>query len=80
MKNKVQENKVQENKIQENKIQENKTDFEEIIDKKIEKIENLDLKLETSELPKDLITTIKDTQNSIISINKDIINSNQIII
>ena len=57
---------------------ENKTHFEELIDEKIDKIENLDLdlKLENSiisELPKDLKTTIDDSKNSIISINEDLI-------
>ena len=57
---------------------ENKTHFEELIDEKIDKIENLDLdlKLENSvisELPKDLKTTIEDSKNSIISINEDLI-------
>ncbi len=55
---------------------ENKTHFEELIDEKIDKIENLDSTLEKSvisELPKDLQTTIEDSKNSIISINDDII-------
>lgn len=58
---------------------ENKTHFEELIDEKIDKIENLNLDstLENSvisELPKDLKTTIEDSKNSIISINEDLIN------
>lgn len=57
---------------------ENKTHFEELIDEKIDKIENLNLDstLENSvisELPKDLKTTIEDSKNSIISINEDLI-------
>jgi len=55
---------------------ENKTHFEQLIDEKIDKIENLDSTLEKSvisELPKDLQTTIEDSKNSIISINDDII-------
>ena len=61
-----------------NDLNKNKTHFEELIDEKIDKIENLDLdlKLENSvisELPKDLKTTIDDTKNSIISINEDIV-------
>ena len=59
-------------------LNKNKTHFEELIDEKIDKIENLDLdlKLENSvisELPKDLKTTIEDSKNSIISINEDLI-------
>lgn len=60
-----------------NDLNKNKTHFEELIDEKIDKIENLDLNLENSvisELPKDLKTTIEDTKNSIISINEDLIN------
>lgn len=64
---------------QSNQSNENKTHFEELIDEKIDKIENLNLDstLENSvisELPKDLKTTIEDSKNSIISINEDIIN------
>lgn len=60
-------------------LNKNKTHFEELIDNKIDKIENLDLDLNLensiiSELPKDLKTTIEDTKNSIISINEDLIN------
>lgn len=61
-----------------NDLNENKTQFEELIDEKIEKIENLDSKLENSvisELPKDLKTSIEDTKTSIISINEDLIDS-----
>lgn len=61
-----------------NDLNENKTQFEELIDEKIEKIENLDSKLEDSvisELPKDLKTSIEDTKTSIISINEDLIDS-----
>jgi len=59
-------------------LNKNKTHFEELIDEKIDKIENLDLDLNLensiiSELPKDLKTTIDDTKNSIISINEDLI-------
>ena len=53
----------------------NKTDFEDIIDKKIEKIEDLDINLVTSELPKDLKYTIEDNKDSIISVNEDSNNS-----
>ena len=61
-----------------NDLNKNKTHFEELIDEKIDKIENLDLDLNLensiiSELPKDLKTTIDDTKNSIISINEDIV-------
>ena len=59
-------------------LNKNKTHFEELIDEKIDKIENLDLDVNLensiiSELPKDLKTTIDDTKNSIISINEDLI-------
>ena len=63
---------------QENNLNNDKTDFEELIDEKIEKIETLDLNLENSiisELPKDLKKSIKDNKDDIISINEEIISS-----
>lgn len=71
-------NNVIQNTPETNDLNKNKTHFEELIDEKIDKIENLDLDstLENSiisELPKDLKTTIDDTKNSIISINEDLI-------
>jgi hypothetical protein len=74
-------NNVIQNTPETNDSNKNKTHFEELIDNKIDKIENLDLDLDLnlensiiSELPKDLKTTIDDTKNTMISINNDLIN------
>ncbi len=85
-------------KKQTNNVEENievKTDFEELIDKKIENINAIetntnntinnieplesiitDNNIETINLPKDLKSTINENENTIISINENLIDSN----